>query len=336
LQVLDFNLDTVRQLSDFQGGARRVVHAIRDANGEVVAVDFDSSQLHVLTERPGLYSGLHVYIERIDARDWPATLVDVRVEDRLGNPVVGLRSENFIPTEGGIAVEGQQLVYVADRNMQPHVSLLVSASLRDRTQPGLIEDIARGVHDAVPGAGSLRLVSGGTQPYVVTGPGTGVVTFTDRAARHEFSGERDRFDLAVRIAASELLRSRGPRSVAYVTTGELGPEPFSDYEVDELAAYLRNNGIRFDLIVIDEGAVASDLEYLAAESGGDIFRPRSAEGLIPYQQAINTRSTGRYTLWYQSNRFGDFGRELITVEVEVVLGRRNGRGESAYFSPAEF
>lgn len=336
LQILDFNLDTVRQLSDFQGGAQRVVHATRDANGEIIAVDFDGSQLHVLTERPGLYSGLRVYIERIDARDWPATLVDIRVEDRSGDPVVGLRSENFIPTEGGIAVEGQQLVHVADRNMQPHVSLLVSASVRDSAQPGLVDAIARGVHEAVPGTGSLRLVSGGTQPYVVTGAGTGVETFTDRATRHEFSGEADRFDLAVRIAASELLRSRGPRSVAYVTTGEFGPEPFSDYEVDELAAYLRNNGIHFDLIMVGEGGVATDLEYLAAQSGGDIFRPRAAEGMIPYQQAMNTRSTGRYTLWYQSNRFGDFGRELIPVEVEVVLGRRNGRGESAYFSPVEF
>ncbi|MFP4510607.1 MAG: hypothetical protein ACLFNQ_10795 [Spirochaetaceae bacterium] len=337
LQILDVDLDTVRPLSDFQGGAERVVHAVRDANGEIVGVDFDSSRLHVLTERPSLYSGLQVYIERVDAQDWPATLVDIRVEDRSGDPVVGLRSENFIATEGGVAVEGQQLVYVANRNTQPHVSLLVSASVRDSSdQSDLVDAIARGVHEAVPGRGTLRLVSGGTQPYVVTGPGTGVETFADRASRHEFSGDTDRVDLAVRIAASELLRSRGPRSVAYVTTGALGSQPFSEYEVDELAAYLRNNGIRFDLVMVGEGDPASDLEYLVEQSGGDIFRPRAAEGMMPYQQTMDTRNTGHYTLWYQSNRFGDFGRELIPVEVEVVLGRRNGRGESAYFSPVEF
>ncbi|TVQ27142.1 MAG: hypothetical protein EA383_03185 [Spirochaetaceae bacterium] len=336
LQVLDVDMDTLRRLSDFQGGAARIVHAIRDANGEIVAADFDRSQLHVLTERPGLYTGLRVSVERIDTRDWPVTLVDLRVENRSGDPVVGLRAANFIPTEGGVAVDGKQLVYVADRNMHPHVSLLVSGALPGSSGHDLVEDIARGVHQTVPAAGSLRLVSGGTEPYVVTGPGTGVETFVANAAGHTVSGNTDRFDLAVRLAAGELLRSRGPRSVAFVSSGRLGSQAFTDYEIDDLAAYLRNNGIRFDLLVTGSAGIDPDLDYLVSETGGGIFRPQDALGMLPYQRAIASRTTGRYTLWYRSNRFGDFGRALIPVEVEVVLGRMTGRGESAYFSPLEF
>ncbi len=336
VQILDTRNDTVRTLSDFQGGAERVVHAVRDANGEIVAVDFDRSELHVLTERPSLYSGLRVFIERIDTRDWPATLVDVRVEDRSGNPVVGLRAENFVPTEGGIAVHGKQLVYVADRNMQPHVSLLVSAPVRSSEDAATLDALARGVHAAVPAGGSLRLVSGGLEPYVVTGTGTGVETFADRVARHEVEGTQDRFELAVRLAASELFRSRGPRSVAFVTTGRLDPQAFVDYEVDELSAFLKNNGVRFDLLMLGAGPVDPDLAFLVEDTGGRVFRPQGAQALRPYQQELRSRPTGRYTLWYQSSRFGDFGRLLIPLEIEVALGRRTGRGESAYFSPLEF
>ncbi|MFP4567034.1 MAG: hypothetical protein ACLFNX_11085, partial [Spirochaetaceae bacterium] len=91
----------MHEVSDVAGSSDRVTSGVIDANGNLLATDFDENRLYFLSRVPNLYSGLHVQIERIVADNFPEVYVDIAVEDRLGNPIVGLDASNFFVTENG-------------------------------------------------------------------------------------------------------------------------------------------------------------------------------------------------------------------------------------------
>ncbi len=335
LQVLDLDLETLRTLSDIEGAGERVVSAVRDTNGDIVATDFDANRLYILSERPSLYTGLRTHIERVDSDSFPEIVVDVRVEDRTGSPIVGLRGNNFVITEESEAVADMELLYAADRDVNPQVSLLVGRNTELTGRLDAIEDIAAEIHEIVTGTGDIRLITSGSEPAVELPPGRGQVTFADRAANAGAYDGENRFDMSLRLAAGELLRSRGRRSVTYLTDGSLPSGAFDTYDLEQSAAYLRNNGIRFDLLLLGNEEAAAELQYLVAETSGMIVRPDEPRALLPYAETIAERPSGRYVLRYRTLKDGDFGRRYLPVEIEAALGRRTGRGESGYFAPFE-
>ncbi|MFW5994614.1 MAG: hypothetical protein ACOCRN_00750, partial [Spirochaetia bacterium] len=335
MSVLDVEDNTLRRISDLEGAGERMVSAVRDVNGDIVATDFDDSSLFVLTERPSLYTGLRVYVERIDSDSFPRIRADIRVEDRHGNPVVGLRESNFVITEDSAAVEDKELRYAADTDRNPQVSLLVDRSESMRERRDRVAEVAESVHDTVTEHGEVRLIVGGSEPFVELTAGAGVETFSRRSAQAGEYGDGSGFDIAVRLAAGELLRGGGRRSVSYVTDGRLPDAAFETYDLDEVTAYLRNNGIQFDILQLGSGSLDSELEYMVSETGGTTVRPEQAREMRPYEEVIDSRPSGRYVLEYRTLKDGDFGRQYLPFEVEAVLGRRSGRGESGYFAPYE-
>ncbi len=336
VDLIDVERDTIRSISELDGAGRRVVSAMREVNGDIVAVDFDANTLYYLTERPALYTGLRTQVERIDSDSFPTVVVDVRVEDRNGNPIVGLRGNNFVITEEGGAVHDTALIYAADRDTNPAVSLLVSRETSIEGMRSEVERTLRGVHESVSEVGEIGLILSGRQPIVAQPPTAGTARFVeDGTAAGAYDGEHE-FDRAVRLAAGELMRARGRRSVTYLSDGTLPDDAFDTYDLVEVASYMRNNGIRFDLLLVGGGQADDRLEYLVDATNGMVVRPEGPRGLLPYEEAVIARPSGRYVLRFRTPRDGDFGRRYLPLEVEAALGRRTGRAESGYFAPFEF
>lgn len=336
VDLLDVERDTIRPISELDGAGRRVISALREVNGDIVAVDFDANVLFYLTERPALYTGLRTQVERIDSDSFPSVVVDVRVEDRNGNPIVGLRGNNFVITEEGGAVDDASLIYAADRDTNPTVSLLVSRGTSMANMRGAVERTLSAVHESVTEAGEIGLILSGREPIVAHPPTAGFATFVeDGSTAGAYDGEHE-FDRAARLAAGELMRVRGRRSVTYLSDGTLPDDAFDTYDLVEVASYMRNNGIRFDLLLLGSGEVDDRLEYLVEATSGMVVRPEDTRGLLPYEEAVIARPSGRYVLRFTTPRDGDFGRRYLPLEVEAALGRRTGRAESGYFAPFEF
>ena len=102
-----------------------------------------------------------------------------------------------------------------------------------------------------------------------------------------------------------------------------------------MAAYLANNGIVFNAIIIGQEQISAGVEYLCRETGGKamhLYRPRGIGELI--KSAAETPS-GLYSFTYNSRLPTDFGRAWLPVEVEVYLMERSGRDNTGYFPPLE-
>ncbi|MCG8479304.1 MAG: NHL repeat-containing protein [Spirochaetales bacterium] len=320
------------------GERRRVSSAALDVNGRVVMSDFDSDEIGIFEPEGTLYSGLDVRVERIIARDFPQVALQVAVHDRDGSPVVGLERENFIVSERGIprpdaAIEsGGQLTRRLDTVML----------LQPRSGQTYAVDAARAVADLAELNGaddSLWLYRAGAQTeLVLSGPASperfstaaagSLVDGSDSVARGEV-----RLDEGIRIASTQLLERGLRRNLVVVGDGSLGDGAFREYGVQELAAFLVNNGIRLHLVLLRQGTPDAELDYLVEATGGTARFLYEPEGLAPLVADFLSSPSGRYWLVFDSIQDPDFGRRYIDVSVEARLFVRSGRDELGFFPP---
>lgn len=331
--ALDTEYDTVRLVSDAAGDLRRVLRADVDSNGNIVAVDFDADRVLMLSELSEMYTGLFVQIDRVNADEFPTVEVDVTVEDRLGEPVVGLDESNFLLSEGRQGVVELTLGMAADTAEIAEVAVLMDRS-PELDRPAAARAV-RELYAGLAGRGRTRLITAGETPVVEAGTGTSAASAVAAAVEAGEYSEDWRFDLGLRLAASELVPSRGKRAVLFVTQGRLHEQSFLQYDLVELKDYLAHNDLAFYPIYLG-GESSEELEYLARETGGRSFPLLAPEGLRPVPDHVLQRQSGSYVFTYQSALDTEFGRRYLPMEVEVFHISKSGRDESGYFAPLEF
>ena len=77
----------------------RITGAIPDANGNLILTDYHGNGIQIVSRTSELVGGMFVQIDRVHSDTFPKIILDVRVEDRNRNPVVGLSGSNFFVTE---------------------------------------------------------------------------------------------------------------------------------------------------------------------------------------------------------------------------------------------
>jgi DNA-binding beta-propeller fold protein YncE len=333
------NSAIVRELGLTGSGRVRITGADVDKNGSIIAANFNESEVSVLTRFDDLASGFFVQIRNVSAEQFPRVTVELTVEDRLRRPILGLDNNNFLITEGGVPVSDQTLVAQGFRHQGADISLLVE---RSEVTARLRDDLtaaSRDINRAVQEMGNSRIisvVSAAAQPRREQGVVTGLNALENAVrATADIYNPRWRFDLGLRLAATDLLTAAPKRSVVYIGSGSLGELAFEQYSLSEMASYLANNGIVFNAIIIGQGQISAGLEFLCRETGGramHLYRPRGIGELI---KSVADTPTGLYSFTFNSRLPTDFGRAWLPLEAEVYLMERSGRDNTGYFPPIE-
>jgi len=332
---IDPNSAIVRELGLAGGQNVRITSAEIDRNGNIAAANFNSSEVYIMTRFDDLASGFFVQIRNIDADKFPSVTVQLTVEDRLRRPIVGLDNNNFLLTEGGVPVENQVLYTPGYRYQGADISLLVERSDDTSRLRDDLTAASRDINRALQEMGNSKVVSvvsAAAQPRRENH-----VNSLENAVRGGGDNtSRWRFDLGLRLAATDLLTAAAPKkSVVYIGSGSLGELAFEQYSLSEMACYLANNGIAFNAVIVGGGQVSAGIEYLCKETGGrymHLYRPRGIGELI---KSIADTPSGLYSFTYKSRLPTDFGRAWLPVEAEVYLLERSGRDNTGYFAPLE-
>ncbi|GHV93149.1 hypothetical protein AGMMS50268_36520 [Spirochaetia bacterium] len=351
--LIDPDSAIVRELGMLGNSRVRIVGAGMDRNGNVLAANFDAGEVSVLARLDDIASGFFVQIERVSVENFPQVTVELQVQDRQRRPIVGLDGRNFVLTENGRAVVEQKFLFPGYRSRQADVSILVERSPATRL---LGDDLAAAVRDinealssppplqggilnseffggAPAGGGRIvSLISAGVQPHPER-----INTSLNTAARGSAADydPRWRFDLGLRLAATDLLPGEKKRALIFVTSGSLGEFAYDRYGLSELAAYMANNSIVFNAVLVGSGPAAEEIRYLCRETGGEVLPLYRPEGIREAIQNLSSYPSGSYTLSYRSQLPSDFGRAYLPVEAEVYLMERSGRDGTGYFPPLE-
>lgn len=321
------------------------------ANGNLVTVDFRKHQMKMLTDLGAMYSGLFVRIDRVYSDDFPRVVVDVTVETRLGDPVVGLDFHNFYVTEESRSVGEFEVIYRGFLQGRPHLAVVMGTDPSLSEKRGELREGLRGLVQAAgssegaPGTpetplissntsqGTMRLIVAEEDPLVKGLPSDDLRVSLERWFQQNPWTNRGQLDSALRLAVSELVALRGKRAIVYFASGREGDEGFSRYGLVETMQFMRNNGVSFYAVYMDERGCPEELKYLSRETGGQVLYLYRPEGIGGILDEVMSKPTGTYSLSYESSSSTDFGRAYIPLEVETFLIRRSGRDESGYFAP---
>ena len=325
----------VRELGLAGNERTRIMCADLDSNGNVLAANFEQGEVTVMTRFDDLASGLFVQIRNVFADRFPSITVELTVEDRLRRPILGLDVNNFLLTEDGVTAANQVFLVPGNRYSGADVSLLVerseiTANMRDDLSAAS-RDISRALNE-MTNAKVVSVISAAAQPRRETH--TPSLENAVRGSADAFSS-RWRFDLGLRLAATDLLSAAPRRSVLYIGSGILGDMAFEQYSLSQMASYLANNGIVFNAVIAGGGQISAGIEYLCGETGGRAMHLYRSQGIGSLVKSIAGNPSGTYSFTYTSSRPTDFGRAWLPFEVEVYLMERSGRDNTGYFPPLE-
>ena len=332
---VDISTGSIFEYAKTGNAPSRVTAAVPDVNNNVIVADFTANEIYVMSKVQELVGGLFVQIEQVDASRFPEVTVEVKVENRHRQPVVGLELENFYFTENKRTVSNLQFIGSAANNTFADITIIIDRSSSMKNYSEEIETAVKEIAASMKGRGSLRVISAGAIPVTeYTGNPDGVADFTMEALKNP-SAKAVPVDLAIRLAANELINAAKKRAIIMISDGNVTDSTFAKYTLSELSAYLSNNAIDFSFIQVAQGAVNREYDYLINNTSGQdyyVFRP---EGLSSIVRDIINIPQGTYQLKYVSALQKNFGQSYLPVEAEVYLMNRSGRDESGYFAPLE-
>ncbi|MDR2842975.1 MAG: 6-bladed beta-propeller [Spirochaetaceae bacterium] len=327
---IDLDSTIVEEISRAGNESIRFIGAGTDQNGNILAANFTANEVTILNSLNDVASGFFVQINRVESSNFPLVMVELAVQNASRRPISGLDQSNFTLLEDGRPVNGQTFMGAEDSEGAV-VSVLIERSLSTEKKQ---TEIAQALLDIAAGVDISSIVSAGNIPSFERF-NTESVTSLKNAAQSTAWTDRWRFDLGLRLAATELLPLSQKRAVIFVSSGELGSLAYEQYSLSELAAYLANNGIVFYALLTGQEQASDEINYLCEQTGGYVMPLYNPQGLLPLTQQLAKKSSGTYVLSYNSGLFTDFGKAFLETEAEVYLLERSGRDVVGYFAPME-
>ncbi len=319
----------------FTGNApARITYATPDQNGNILAADFRNNEICILSNMTELLGGLFVEIERVDAEKFPKVTMNVRVQNRRRQPVVGLRAENFYISEGKRPVAKLRFEGAASSNKNEDVAIVVDRSMGAEFNSAL-DQAVRDIAAAMQGVGKITLISSGQIPVMeYSGDPKGLLKFSQSALQNKRSASCA-FDLAIRMAVNGLINAEPKRAVIYITDGLMPQNSFDHYGLTDLTAFMDNNSVAFSVITLRQGALAEELDYIYKSSYGKSYYVYRPEGLSSIVRDLLEVPNGLYQFNFESVLQTDMGRAFLPLEVETYIMNRSGRDETGYFAPLQ-
>lgn len=313
----------------------RLTCAVPDVNGNVVVSDVISNEVYVMSKMQELVGGLFVQIEKVNASKFPEVLVDVRVENRYRSAVVGLGENNFYITEQKRPVNKLKYLGSSSYSQFSDITLLIDRSRRSSEFGEQINAAVREIAASMKNRGTLKIVSASKIPALeYSGKPSGALKFDVAALKNPVSDEIP-LDLALRLAANDLVNAEHKRAVVIISAGKVSLNAFEKYSLSETAAFLNNNHISVASVILTQNACDEELDYIVSNTPGKeyyIFRPEGLSGIV--EDLVDIPS-GLYTFSYTSVLSTNFGEKYLPVEVEAYLLNRSGRDECGYFAPLQ-
>lgn len=313
----------------------QITAAVPDKNGNIIVTDFKANDIYVMSKMTELVGGFNVQIERIIEDNFPNVVMEVKVENRHRQPIVGLDTDNFLITENKRPVSNLKLVGAADNNDYMDITLLIDRSTDMEYYEEQVNSAVQEICAAMNGRGKVTVISAGDTPTTeFTGSPSSLSSFSVRALATPYT-ENAALDLGMRLAANDLVNGEKKRGIIYITSGTVSQNAFTKYSLSDLTAYLNNNSISFSTILVDTLLPAAEVDYLTENTTGTMYYVYRAEGLAPVVEDLIALPSGLYQFSFTSNQTTEFGKKYLPIEVETYLLNRSGKDESGYFAPLE-
>ena len=332
---IDYDTGALFEYARTGNAPSRVTLANPDVNGNVIVSDFITNEVYVMSKVQELVGGLFVQIEQLDASKFPQITLELRVENRHRQPVVGLQEANFYLSEKQRPVSNLKFLGAASNNTEADITIIVDRSYDSAKYKNEIQTAVKEVAQSMNGSGTLRIVSSSSIPVTeYIGSPDKIGDFNTDSLKNKPSAQAA-VDLALRLASNDLINAAKKRGIIFVTSADNNSLTFDKYNLAELTSYMSNNSISFSVIQVTKESLCQQLSYIADNTQGDSYYIYRPQGLGDIVKNIIELPSGIYQFSYTSALQTNFGTKYLPVEAEVYLLNRSGRDETGYFAPLQ-
>lgn len=332
---IDYDTGALFEYARTGNAPSRVTLANPDVNGNVIVSDFIANEVYVMSKVQELVGGLFVQIEQLDASKFPQITLELRVENRHRQPVVGLQEANFYLSEKQRPVNNLKFLGAASNNTEADITIIVDRSYDTAKYKNEIQTAVKEVAQSMNGSGTLRIVSSSSIPVTeYIGSPDKIGDFDTDSLKNKPSAQAA-VDLALRLASNDLINAAKKRGIIFVTSADNNSLTFDKYNLAELTSYMSNNSISFSVIQVTKESLCQQLSYIVDNTQGDSYYIYRPQGLGDIVKNIIELPSGIYQFSYTSALQTNFGTKYLPVEAEVYLLNRSGRDETGYFAPLQ-
>ena len=313
----------------------RLTCAVMDVNGNIIATDFSENEVDVLSKMNELVGGLFVDIVRVNAENFPQVTVDVNVQNRYRQDVIGLKETNFLFTENSGLVKNLHYNGMVGLNQSSDITIIIDLDGNSSSYSTQIESAVREIAKNMDPSSTLSIIGAGEIPVVeYTGSPTGCLKFSFSKLNAEKS-KNNALELAFRLAANNMISVSSKKAIVLLTDGVVGNNSFVKYPLSDVCAYLSNNGINFSSVLLSDSQVSYPIEYLQSYLNGKTYYLYQKDGISSIVSDFDAIVEGTYRFSFTSVMAAEYGRAYLPLEVEVYLNNRSGKDITGYFAPLD-
>ena len=161
---LDVYDEVVEIIADVSSHSKGLTSVAVSPNGEIYTTDFNLNSVFVLSSGFSLYTGYSVFVERIDASDFPIVQVEFTVKNPLGDVLVGLDDGNFILSENQVPINNKTII---SRNTDPYLMDVVVLVDKSNLMSPHQDEVGRAMEeliDSLGASGRIKVVSAHEEP----------------------------------------------------------------------------------------------------------------------------------------------------------------------------
>lgn len=335
VKVVDIATGSIHQIASSGHAPSKFTSAASDANGNLIVTDFLENEVSILTGIEELAGGLFVQIERVVSDAFPKVILEVRIENRKRQQIVGLNKANFIITENHQAVKDLNFIGAANYNDFADITFVIDRNLRMKAYEEQLNHSIREIALAMGGKANITVISASKEPVLESsGRSDKYISFSCKDLKASYT-DSSSLDLALRLAANDLINRERKRGIIFITDGKTDYSSFNRYGLSDLSSYLNNNAISMSTVNLKDGSLDEAISYLTENTAGKSYYVYRPKGIACIVEDIVKLPSGLYQFEYTSSLLTDLGRRYLPLEVEVYLHNRSGRDETGYFAPLE-
>jgi len=308
----------------------RAISSTIDRDGYLYALDYNRESLMVFEPLVKRFTNLDLEITSVDIKKFPVVAFYVTVKSRSGEPVYGLKSENFSIVENKARIKSVYTQYL--KKMVPSVSLNFCVD-RSKKMAQYHNDIPWALNfimKKMKRNDRLRIINFHNNIWESL-PYDWSRRRALRALKKRNYRKGKKTGAALYDGITSLLDRMNRRALIYITDGTLHDNSFSRYTVRNVISYAQAHFIPIYIISFKKPDIR--LKRIARETGGALFRPAQIAQLSKLYQRVKKSEEYRYVLVYSTYKNKSFKNWWSDVKVEVTYKGQRGKEWGGYFVP---
>ncbi len=315
---------------DKSQGFSKLISSNLDRDGFIYCLDYNYERIFVFSPIATRYTNLDVELTSIDLKKYPVVALYLNVRNRSGNPIYGLKRDNFMIVEDGANISGMSIDYLKDKAPSASIVLCVDRSLGNRAHHNDIPWVSEFILKKMRRNDSIKLLNFNRDHWVGNNFDWSRRR-TLRAIRERVYGRGKNIGKALYNSINELLPRINRRAVVMITDGVVNEDSFQSYSVDNIIEFANSHFIPVYIITFKNKA--AELIRIANETGGSIFRASELDGMRSIYDRIKNHEEYRYTIVYYSFKMSDLKGWWSDIKVDVKYKGQKGVEWGGYFVP---